>query len=348
MTSTPQSQFARIERLPPYVFNITTELKMEARRRGEDIIDFGMGNPDGPTPPHIVAKLVETVQRVDTHGYSVSKGIPRLRRAICHWYDRRWGVSFDPETEAIVTIGSKEGIAHLALATLGLAESVRMFIGVTDYLGASIGFGDIPPPMIGDHRLDSYYAYYYIVMPIAFIGTYLAYSILRSDVGRAFMAIREDSLAAAAAGIKVRKYKLLAFVISAFYAGCAGSLAAHMAPGFIHPDDYNLTRMVTVILMVVAGGLGHIWGCVIGAALITLIAEWSRAYYQYEFIIFGMIVVLTMMYMPRGIGGYLDRRRVRRRFVALRGQGGPQGTVSAAVGAGAVGTGAVRGDDRVA
>src|SRR6187549_1342291 len=124
MAAIPQSQFARIERLPPYVFSITTELKMAARRRGEDIIDFGMGNPDGPTPPHIVAKLVETVQRIDTHGYSVSKGIPRLRRAICHWYDRRWGVSFDPETEAIVTIGSKEGIAHLALATLGRGDTV--------------------------------------------------------------------------------------------------------------------------------------------------------------------------------------------------------------------------------
>jgi len=110
MASLPQTQFARLERLPPYVFSITSELKMAARRRGEDIIDFGMGNPDGPTPPHIVAKLVETVQRPDTHRYSVSKGIPRLRRAICHWYHRRWGIEFDPETEAIVTIGSKEGI----------------------------------------------------------------------------------------------------------------------------------------------------------------------------------------------------------------------------------------------
>jgi len=124
MASPVATQFARIERLPPYVFSITAELKMAARRRGEDIIDFGMGNPDGATPPHIVAKLVETVQRSDTHGYSVSKGIPRLRRAICHWYRNRWGVEFDPETEAIVTIGSKEGIAHLALATLGRGDTV--------------------------------------------------------------------------------------------------------------------------------------------------------------------------------------------------------------------------------
>jgi alanine-synthesizing transaminase len=117
-------EFYRLTRLPPYVFSITTELKMAARRRGEDIIDFGMGNPDGPTPQHIVDKLVETVQRPDTHGYSVSKGIPRLRKAICDWYRRRYDVDFDPETEAIVTIGSKEGIAHLALATLGRGDTV--------------------------------------------------------------------------------------------------------------------------------------------------------------------------------------------------------------------------------
>jgi alanine-synthesizing transaminase len=117
-------EFARIKRLPPYVFNITAELKMAARRRGEDIIDLSMGNPDGPTPRHIVDKLVEAAQRQDTHGYSVSKGIPRLRRAICDWYRRRFAVEFDPDSEAIVTIGSKEGLAHLMLATLERGDTV--------------------------------------------------------------------------------------------------------------------------------------------------------------------------------------------------------------------------------
>ncbi len=116
--------FARIKRLPPYVFNITAELKMAARRRGEDIIDMSMGNPDGPTPRHIVDKMVEAALRPDTHGYSVSKGIPRLRRAITTWYQRRFGVEFDPDSEAIVTIGSKEGLAHLMLATLERGDTV--------------------------------------------------------------------------------------------------------------------------------------------------------------------------------------------------------------------------------
>ncbi|MFI3190185.1 alanine transaminase [Crenothrix sp. D3] len=117
-------QFHRISRLPPYVFNIVNELKAKARAAGEDIIDFGMGNPDQPTPQHIVDKLIEAVQRPDTHRYSVSKGIPRLRKAICDWYKIRFDVDLDPETEAIVTIGSKEGLAHLALATLGPGDVV--------------------------------------------------------------------------------------------------------------------------------------------------------------------------------------------------------------------------------
>ncbi len=117
-------EFSRIKRLPQYVFNITGELKMAARRRGEDIIDLSMGNPDGPTPPHIVEKLVEAARRPANHGYSVSKGIPRLRQAISNWYSDRYDVDLDPETEAIVTIGSKEGIAHLALATLDRGDIV--------------------------------------------------------------------------------------------------------------------------------------------------------------------------------------------------------------------------------
>ena len=117
-------EFQRIQRLPPYIFSVTDALKRAARARGEDIIDFGMGNPDQPTPPHIVAKLIETVQRGDTHRYSQSKGIPRLRRAITDWYLRRYDVALNPENEAIVTLGSKEGLAHLAQAILGPGDSV--------------------------------------------------------------------------------------------------------------------------------------------------------------------------------------------------------------------------------
>ncbi len=120
----PMEEFYRIKRLPPYVFNITGELKAAARKAGEDIIDLSMGNPDQPTPQHILDKMIETARKGATHRYSVSKGIPRLRRAICNWYKRRFDVDLDPEKEAIVTIGSKEGIAHLALATLGSGDIV--------------------------------------------------------------------------------------------------------------------------------------------------------------------------------------------------------------------------------
>jgi alanine-synthesizing transaminase len=118
--------FRRLTRLPAYVFNITGELKAAARKRGEDIIDFGMGNPDGATPRHIVDKLIEAAQRTATHRYSLSKGIPRLRKAICDWYQRRYNVDLDPLAESIVTIGSKEGIAHLCLAVLDDADTVAV------------------------------------------------------------------------------------------------------------------------------------------------------------------------------------------------------------------------------
>lgn len=111
-------EFYRIKRLPPYVFNIVNDLKTKARARGEDIIDLGMGNPDKPTPSHIVNKLIEAARNPRNHRYSASRGITRLRKAICDWYQRNYGVELDPETEAIATIGSKEGLSHLALAII--------------------------------------------------------------------------------------------------------------------------------------------------------------------------------------------------------------------------------------
>ena len=235
------------------------------------------------------------------------------------WLALPAAVAFTGVIGALVGIPSfrLEG-AYLALATLGLAESVRVFIGVTDYIGAAIGFSDIPPPYFFGRAVVDHVAYYYVIMPLALVGIYFSFCILRSDIGRSFKALREDPLAAAACGINVRKYKLLAFVISALYAGCAGSLQAHMAPGFLHPNSYTITEMVTLLLMIVLGGIGHIWGGVIGAVLVTIIYDLTRDYYQYQLAIFGSVIVLTVLYMPRGIGGLIDGYLAKRQFIAIR------------------------------
>src|SRR5204862_6843242 len=117
-------EFYRVKRLPPYVFNEVNALKARARAAGRDVIDLGMGNPDGPTPPHIVAKLVEAVQNPKTHGYSSSRGIAGLRRAQAAYYARRFNVDLDPETEIIVTLGSKEGLANLAQALTAPVDTI--------------------------------------------------------------------------------------------------------------------------------------------------------------------------------------------------------------------------------
>ncbi len=116
------NEFERIERLPNYIFAVVNDLKMQARRAGEDVIDFSMGNPDGQTPKHIVAKLIESAQKPKTHGYSVSKGIYKLREAITNWYADRYNITFDPETEAVATMGSKEGYVHLAQAVTNVGD----------------------------------------------------------------------------------------------------------------------------------------------------------------------------------------------------------------------------------
>ena len=120
----PRTDFYRIRRLPPYLFAEVNEMKAAARARGEDIIDLGMGNPDLPTPQHIVDKLKETADNKRAHGYSTSRGIPGLRRALAAYYERRFGVDIDPETEAVVTLGSKEGLANLAQAITAPGDTI--------------------------------------------------------------------------------------------------------------------------------------------------------------------------------------------------------------------------------
>ena len=208
--------------------------------------------------------------------------------------------------------------AYLALVTLGLGESVRIFISVTDYLGATNGFSGVPSPKIGEFRFDSYEKYYFLVMPLMLLGVFFSFQILRSKLGRAFMAIREDPVSAAASGINVKWHKMTAFLISAIYAGFAGGLYAHMLPGYLNPRNFTVIEMVTLLLMVVLGGLGHIWGGIIGAIIVTIVYDITKDYYHYSLLLFGAVIVLTVLFMPRGIGGIIDRFISTRRFIALR------------------------------
>ena len=205
--------------------------------------------------------------------------------------------------------------AYLALATLGLGESVRIMIAVTPALGSSTGIMLIPAPAIGDFVFDSFERYYYLVMTAAVLGIYLSFAILRSATGRAFQAIREDPIAASVVGINVTMYKLLAFVISALYAGLGGALFAHMPPGYIHHNNFTIIEMITLLLMVVLGGIGNIWGGVIGAIVVTVIYDQTKEYYFYQPLIFGITMVLLVVFMPRGIGGLIERKIVKQKFI---------------------------------
>jgi branched-chain amino acid transport system permease protein len=208
--------------------------------------------------------------------------------------------------------------AYLALATLAFAQAVEVYIRVTNFLGSASGIGGIKPPVFFGYVLRTYESYYYLVMPFMLLALYASFAILRSATGRAFMAVREDPLSAAATGVNVKRYKLIAFVLSAIYAGLAGSLYAHMLPGYVHPNNFTVIEMVTVLLMVVLGGIGNIWGGVIGAIAVTIVADITRDYYFYQLLLFGFVIVGTVLFMPKGIGGVIERYFVSRRFVAAR------------------------------
>ena len=203
---------------------------------------------------------------------------------------------------------------YLALATLGGGEAIRLFIENGEFFGSTYGISSISQPVIFGVPFDTPDKYYLIAMPIMLVAIYFSFSVLKSSVGRAFMAIREDQISAAASGINVKKYKLLAFILSAMFAGAAGAIYAHFPPGYIHPNNYTVIEMVTFLAMVVFGGLGHLWGGIIGAVIITIVYDITRPLYQYQLFIFGLTIVFTILFMPKGIGGFIDKYFIDRRF----------------------------------
>ena len=203
---------------------------------------------------------------------------------------------------------------YLALATLGGGEAIRLFIENGEFFGSTYGISSISQPVIFGVPFDTPDKYYFIAMPIMLIAVYFSFSVLKSSVGRAFMAIREDQISAAASGINVKKYKLLAFILSAMFAGAAGAVYAHFPPGYIHPNNYTVIEMVTFLAMVVFGGLGHLWGGIIGAVVITIVYDITRPLYQYQLFIFGLTIVFTILFMPKGIGGFIDKYFIDKRF----------------------------------
>ena len=203
---------------------------------------------------------------------------------------------------------------YLALATLGGGEAIRLFIENGEFFNSTYGISSISQPVIFGVTFDTPDKYYYISLPVMIIAVYFSYSILKSSIGRAFMSVREDPISAAASGIDIKKYKILAFILSAMFAGAAGAVYAHLPPGYIHPNNYTVIEMVTFLAMVVFGGLGHIWGGIIGAIIITIVYDLTRPLYEYQLFIFGLTIVLTILFMPKGIGGFIDKIFIDKRF----------------------------------
>ena len=203
---------------------------------------------------------------------------------------------------------------YLALATLGGGEAIRLFIENGEFFNSTYGISSISQPVIFGVPFDTPDKYYYISLPVMIIAVYFSYSILKSSIGRAFMSVREDPISAAASGIDIKKYKILAFILSAMFAGAAGAVYAHLPPGYIHPNNYTVIEMVTFLAMVVFGGLGHIWGGIIGAIIITIVYDLTRPLYEYQLFIFGLTIVLTILFMPKGIGGFIYKIFIDKRF----------------------------------
>jgi branched-chain amino acid transport system permease protein len=191
----------------------------------------------------------------------------------------------------------------LALVTLGFGITVyRVIMSWSSFSGGPIGITDVPPAAIFGLEFKTAKGMFYLIYAILAALVILTFEISKMRVGRAFMAIKEDSVAAATMGINTLYYRVTAFAISAFYAGCAGSLFAHYI-GYVSPDTFTFHHSITYISMVVIGGMGSVAGSILGAAGLTLAFEYFRTFSQYQMVVYGLFIILFVMFLPKGIAG---------------------------------------------
>ncbi|CQR70960.1 High-affinity branched-chain amino acid transport system permease protein LivH [Sporomusa ovata DSM 2662] len=200
---------------------------------------------------------------------------------------------------------------YLVLATVGFGEIIRLILlNWTPVTKGAAGLTGIPLPEFFGIKLSSEQDFYYLIMSFLLLGTYIAYRLAQSKIGRTFSAIREDELAAEAMGVPVNRYKIAAFIISAMYAGIAGALYGCFS-GVASPDNFTFEDSVGFLCMSVIGGSWSISGAVIGAFMLTILSEALRAFQAYRLIIYGVILIFTVIYMPQGLAGLLQERKIR-------------------------------------
>lgn len=192
---------------------------------------------------------------------------------------------------------------YLAITTLGFGEIIRLImLNWTDLTRGSMGLPGIPSPTIFSYEFSSNIPYYYLILALVLITIFSVRRIIDSRVGRALIAIREDDLAAKTMGIDITGYKVLAFAVGAFFAGIAGAFYAHYT-SFIDPHTFSFSESITILAMVVLGGMGSIWGSILGAVVLTVAPEALRGLSDYRMIIFGLIMMIVMLVRPQGIMG---------------------------------------------
>ncbi|MFA5658612.1 MAG: branched-chain amino acid ABC transporter permease [Oscillospiraceae bacterium] len=197
---------------------------------------------------------------------------------------------------------------YLSLCTIGFAESVRLILNSAGWAGKANGIMRIPKATFFGIEMTSKIQSYFFIMGIAVIGIVIVNNLMRSNFGRKFTAVKDDPLAASVMGINVTKTKLLAFAICAVFAGIAGSLYAGYV-SYITPTIFMQALQINFLLMIVLGGLGSSWGAVVGATLITIVYEYTRAYAQYQKIVFGIVMILIVLFLKRGIIGTIKHYR---------------------------------------